>query len=97
MWQYIGSVGDSVGEGSCRSTPVGPCVLETLPPLPSLPSPALAHRVSRPRGTGSVGDSVGEGLALDLSLMDHEVACAFVVLELALDLSLSHHASEQER
>ena len=23
--------------------------------------PALAHRVSRPRGTGSVGDSVGEG------------------------------------
>ena len=24
--------------------------------------PALAHRVSRPRGTGSVGDSVGEGL-----------------------------------
>ena len=25
------------------------------------PGPALAHRVSRPRGTGSVGDSVGEG------------------------------------
>jgi len=25
--------------------------------------PALARRVSRPRGTGSVGDSVGEGLA----------------------------------
>ena len=25
------------------------------------PGAALAHRVSRPRGTGSVGDSVGEG------------------------------------
>ena len=24
--------------------------------------PALAHRVSRPRGTGSVGDSVDEGI-----------------------------------
>ena len=27
--------------------------------------PALAHRVSRPRGTGSVGDSVGEGMTYE--------------------------------
>ena len=34
---------------------------------PCAPRPALAHRVSRPRGTGSVGDSVGEGVRSDMA------------------------------
>ena len=33
--------------------------------------PALAHKVSRPRGTGSVGDSVGEGPRPCTHLLTH--------------------------